>query len=132
MHITVIGYGEVGRILAEDLRAQGLPVTAYDVKLRGEAGEPMREHALRHGVALGTSHAHAVQGAELVVSAVTAEITSAAPRTASACVAASSTPCAAACSRRALPASPCCLQSCACTAWPAARRSSARMRPTSP
>jgi 3-hydroxyisobutyrate dehydrogenase-like beta-hydroxyacid dehydrogenase len=72
MRITVIGYGEVGRILAEDLRAQGLPVTAYDVKLRGEAGEPMREHALRHGVVLESSHAQAVQGAELVVSAVTA------------------------------------------------------------
>jgi prephenate dehydrogenase len=27
MHIALIGYGEVGRILAEDLRAQGLAVT---------------------------------------------------------------------------------------------------------
>ena len=31
--IGLIGYGEVGRILAEDLRAQGLAVCAYDIKL---------------------------------------------------------------------------------------------------
>ncbi len=70
--IALIGYGEVGRILAEDLRARGLTVTACDVKLRGEAGEALREHALQFGVALATSHAEAVRGAELVVSAVTA------------------------------------------------------------
>jgi 3-hydroxyisobutyrate dehydrogenase-like beta-hydroxyacid dehydrogenase len=72
MKTALIGYGEVGRILAEDLRAQGLAVTAFDLKLRGELGEPLREHALRQGVALAASHAQAVQGAELVVSAVTA------------------------------------------------------------
>jgi 3-hydroxyisobutyrate dehydrogenase-like beta-hydroxyacid dehydrogenase len=72
MKTALIGYGEVGRILAEDLRAQGLAVTAFDIKLSGELGEPMREHALRHGVTLGTSHAQTVRGAELVISAVTA------------------------------------------------------------
>jgi 3-hydroxyisobutyrate dehydrogenase-like beta-hydroxyacid dehydrogenase len=70
--IALIGYGEVGRILAEDLRAQGLAVTAFDIKLRAEAGEPLREHALQFGVGLAPSHVEAVQGAELVVSAVTA------------------------------------------------------------
>jgi 3-hydroxyisobutyrate dehydrogenase-like beta-hydroxyacid dehydrogenase len=70
--IALIGYGEVGKILAEDLRAQGHDVSAFDIKLRGEAGEPMREHALLHGVALADSHAHAVAGAALVISAVTA------------------------------------------------------------
>jgi 3-hydroxyisobutyrate dehydrogenase-like beta-hydroxyacid dehydrogenase len=70
--ITLIGYGEVGRILAEDLRAQGVAVIAYDLKLGGEAGNPMREHAAAHGVALAASHAEAVRGAELVLSAVTA------------------------------------------------------------
>ena len=74
-HIAIIGYGEVGRILAEDLRAQDRAVTAYDIKLRGEVGEPLREHALRFGVALAASHAQAVQGAELVISAVTASQT---------------------------------------------------------
>ena len=57
--VSLIGYGEVGRILAEDLRAVGVAVSAFDVKLQGEAGEPMREHALRHGVRLAGSHADA-------------------------------------------------------------------------
>ena len=72
MKIALIGYGEVGKILAEDLRARGLAVAAHDLKLAGEAGEPMREHALLHGVTLTESHVAAVLGAELVISAVTA------------------------------------------------------------
>jgi 3-hydroxyisobutyrate dehydrogenase-like beta-hydroxyacid dehydrogenase len=71
-HVALIGYGEVGKILAEDLRAQGVVVTAFDLKLNGELGEAMRAHALEYGVALAESHAAAVRGAELVVSAVTA------------------------------------------------------------
>jgi UDP-N-acetylmuramoylalanine-D-glutamate ligase len=55
--VALIGFGEVGRILAEDLRAQGVEVCAFDLKLRGEAGEPMREHALRLGVRLEAGHA---------------------------------------------------------------------------
>ena len=72
MKITLIGYGEVGRILAEDLRKQDLAVTAFDLKLYAEAGEALREHALLHGVALAASHADAARGADLVISAVTA------------------------------------------------------------
>ncbi len=70
--IALIGYGEVGRILAEDLRARGETVRAYDLKLDGETGGALREHASVHGIALAASHADAVRGAELVVSAVTA------------------------------------------------------------
>ena len=70
--IALIGYGEVGRILAEDLRAQGRPVCAYDIKLGSEPGEPLRQHAAQHGVELASGHAAAVQGADLVISAVTA------------------------------------------------------------
>lgn len=76
--VALIGYGEVGTILAEDLRAQGVAVTAFDVKLHGEAGAPLREHALRNGVELAGSHEAAVRGAALVVSAVTASQTVAA------------------------------------------------------
>ena len=72
MKIALIGYGEVGRILAEDLRAAGEAVSAFDIKLHSLAGEPMREHALLHGVVLADSHADAVRGAGLVISAVTA------------------------------------------------------------
>jgi 3-hydroxyisobutyrate dehydrogenase-like beta-hydroxyacid dehydrogenase len=70
--ITLIGYGEVGRILAEDLRRQGLAVAAFDIKLDGPAAGPLQAHAAQHGVELATSHAQAVRDATLVVSAVTA------------------------------------------------------------
>ncbi len=70
--IALIGYGEVGRILAEDLRARGEAVTVFDLKLGGESGKALREHAAAHGVALAASHADAVRGAALIVSAVTA------------------------------------------------------------
>jgi 3-hydroxyisobutyrate dehydrogenase-like beta-hydroxyacid dehydrogenase len=70
--IALIGYGEVGRILAEDLRAQDLALSAFDLKLEGAQGAPMRAHARQHGVALAASHGEAVHGAGLVISAVTA------------------------------------------------------------
>lgn len=72
MNIAIIGYGEVGKILAEDLRARGVAVAAFDVKLSGEAGNAMRAHAAKHGVVLGATHVEGVQGADLVISAVTA------------------------------------------------------------
>ncbi|HXF45092.1 MAG TPA: NAD(P)-dependent oxidoreductase, partial [Burkholderiaceae bacterium] len=51
--IGLVGYGEVGRILAEDLRAHGVArVLAYDIKLGGDAETPLRAHAERHGVQL--------------------------------------------------------------------------------
>jgi len=72
MNIALIGYGEVGRILAEDLRAQGVALSAYDLKLDSDHGQPLREHAAALGVVLGAAHAQAVHGVDLVVSAVTA------------------------------------------------------------
>ncbi|MDE2396401.1 MAG: NAD(P)-dependent oxidoreductase [Burkholderiales bacterium] len=72
MQIALIGYGEVGRILAEDLRAAAHEVSAHDLKLGNEAGNALREHAAAIGVKLAATHADAVRGAELVVSAVTA------------------------------------------------------------
>jgi 3-hydroxyisobutyrate dehydrogenase-like beta-hydroxyacid dehydrogenase len=72
MTIALIGYGEVGRILAEDLRARGENVVAFDLKLSADAGAAMREHASTQGISLATSHADAVRGADLVISAVTA------------------------------------------------------------
>ena len=72
MKISLIGYGEVGRILAEDLCAAGHVVTAFDLKLAVDAAAPLRSHAGALGVSLAASHADAVHGAELVISAVTA------------------------------------------------------------
>jgi len=78
MRVALIGYGEVGRILAEDLRASRHEVTAFDVKLGTPAGEPLRAHGTAQGVTLADSHAQAVGRADLVVSAVTASQTVAA------------------------------------------------------
>lgn len=78
MRVALIGYGEVGRILAEDLRAADHTVTAHDIKLGSQAGEPLRDHARRYGVTLADSHGGAVGRADLVVSAVTANQTVAA------------------------------------------------------
>lgn len=74
-HVGLVGYGEVGRILAEDLRARQVAVTAYDIKLDGGDAAPLREHAAAHGVALATSHENLAGGADLIVSAVTASQT---------------------------------------------------------
>ena len=69
--VGLIGYGEVGRIFAEDFRARGLDVYAYDCKT-GAAAAPLRSHAAQHRVALLDSHAAVAAGADLVISAVTA------------------------------------------------------------
>ena len=72
--IGLIGYGEVGRILVEDLRAQGFDVCAYDIKL--DAGnQAMQEHAASHGVELLDDHAAVAAKSDLVISAVTASQT---------------------------------------------------------
>jgi 3-hydroxyisobutyrate dehydrogenase-like beta-hydroxyacid dehydrogenase len=73
--VGLVGYGEVGRILAEDLRKQGVAVTAYDLKLGTAADSPLRQHARQHGVALAASHAALACDADFIVSAVTASQT---------------------------------------------------------
>ena len=71
-HVGLVGYGEVGRILAEDLRKQDVRVSAYDIKLNGDRAGPLRDHAEGIGVALASSHAELAAQADLIVSAVTA------------------------------------------------------------
>jgi 3-hydroxyisobutyrate dehydrogenase-like beta-hydroxyacid dehydrogenase len=71
-HVGLVGYGEVGRILAEDLRKDGVKVSAYDIKLGGKQEAPLREHAASFGVALAPSHADLAAQADFIVSAVTA------------------------------------------------------------
>jgi 3-hydroxyisobutyrate dehydrogenase-like beta-hydroxyacid dehydrogenase len=75
LNVALVGCGEVGRILAEDLCRAGHDVTAFDILLPTEKGAAMRVHADRHGLTLAASHARAVRGAALVVSAVTASQT---------------------------------------------------------
>jgi 3-hydroxyisobutyrate dehydrogenase-like beta-hydroxyacid dehydrogenase len=72
-NIGLVGYGEVGRILAEDLRKQDVKVAAYDIKLRSDqSGSTLRDHASAHGVALTASHADLAARSDFIVSAVTA------------------------------------------------------------
>jgi 3-hydroxyisobutyrate dehydrogenase-like beta-hydroxyacid dehydrogenase len=70
--VGLVGYGEVGRILAEDLRSRGVAVCAYDLKLGDASGNPMREHARERGVTLTADHPALAAQADLIVSAVTA------------------------------------------------------------
>jgi 3-hydroxyisobutyrate dehydrogenase-like beta-hydroxyacid dehydrogenase len=70
--VGLVGYGEVGRILAEDLRARGVRVAAYDIKLGTPAQAPLREHAARFDVVLAASHRELAVQADFIVSAVTA------------------------------------------------------------
>ena len=81
-HVGLVGYGEVGRILAEDLRKRDVKVSAYDIKLGGDQAGALREHAAAFGVALSSSHADLAMQADFIVSAVTA---SQAVRVANAC-----------------------------------------------
>jgi 3-hydroxyisobutyrate dehydrogenase-like beta-hydroxyacid dehydrogenase len=72
-NVGLIGYGEVGRILAEDLRKQEIKVAAYDIKLRSDqSGGALRDHAGQHGVTLTASHADLAAQSDFIVSAVTA------------------------------------------------------------
>jgi 3-hydroxyisobutyrate dehydrogenase-like beta-hydroxyacid dehydrogenase len=82
--IGLVGYGEVGRILAEDLRKQNIKVGAYDIKLGGDQQAALREHAAKFDVALAGSHAELARSADFMVSAVTSQ----AVPVAQACVAA--------------------------------------------
>ncbi len=70
--VGLVGYGEVGRILAEDLRKQDVKVAAYDGKLENDSAAPLREHAAQFGVALAGSHTDLAARADFIVSAVTA------------------------------------------------------------
>lgn len=74
-HIGFVGYGEVGRILAEDLRKQGLAISAYDIKLDGRDAGALRDHAGLHGVTLVSSAADLAARSDFIVSAVTASQT---------------------------------------------------------
>jgi 3-hydroxyisobutyrate dehydrogenase-like beta-hydroxyacid dehydrogenase len=72
-NVGLIGYGEVGRILAEDLRQRDVRVAAYDIKLRSDqTGGALRDHAHQHGVTLAASHAELAAQSDFIVSAVTA------------------------------------------------------------
>jgi len=72
--VALVGYGEVGRILAEDLRAQDVLVSACDLKV-GAGDTALVRHAADFRVPLFVDHATAIEGADLIISAVTASQT---------------------------------------------------------
>jgi 3-hydroxyisobutyrate dehydrogenase-like beta-hydroxyacid dehydrogenase len=69
---AIIGFGEVGQILAQDLAAAGCDVAGtYDLKFADPDSIPSR--AAIPPFRAASSHHDAVRGAQLVISAVTAE-----------------------------------------------------------
>jgi 3-hydroxyisobutyrate dehydrogenase-like beta-hydroxyacid dehydrogenase len=75
--IALIGFGEVGRILGEDLSAKPVSVSAFDVKFADRSSAPS-EAARETGVRAAASAREAIAGCDLVISAVTAAQTLAA------------------------------------------------------
>lgn len=70
--ICLIGFGEVGQILDEDLAAAGATgITAYDIKFSDPQSVPSKALAT-HEVRACASAAEAVHGADLILCAVTA------------------------------------------------------------
>jgi 3-hydroxyisobutyrate dehydrogenase-like beta-hydroxyacid dehydrogenase len=69
--VAIVGFGEVGQILADDLTGL-VELSAWDVLFRDPASKPSAAAANRPGVRVGQSAGAAVRGAQLVISAVTA------------------------------------------------------------
>lgn len=71
--VALVGFGEVGGILGHDLSAQGVDVSVYDILLDSrETREPMLAKARGAKVHAKDNLRDCLQGAELVISAVTA------------------------------------------------------------
>ncbi len=71
--IALIGFGEVGQILAQDLaKASIADVMVWDVAFTDQASRPSRALP-HHAVRAAASAPDAVRGAQLVISAVTAD-----------------------------------------------------------
>lgn len=75
--VALIGFGEVGRILGEDLRTGNVAVSAFDPRMADPASGLM-DAAVHAGVEPARSAPQAVEGCGLVISAVTAAQTLAA------------------------------------------------------
>ena len=76
LRIACLGYGEVGHLFAREWLANGVAVAAYDVK------PALAEVAARDAIRFAASPEAALDGADIVVSAVTADSAVAAARSA--------------------------------------------------
>lgn len=71
--LCFIGFGEAGQALASGLQEAGVKVEmAWDILFPEAEGERLRQAAQRLGVRQATSATDAVQGADLIIAAVTA------------------------------------------------------------
>jgi 3-hydroxyisobutyrate dehydrogenase-like beta-hydroxyacid dehydrogenase len=75
LSITFIGFGEVGQLFSRQLAGKpGVGVTVYDILFADSAkGPELRRRAVEAGVHAAANLADACQGADLVISAVTAD-----------------------------------------------------------
>jgi 3-hydroxyisobutyrate dehydrogenase-like beta-hydroxyacid dehydrogenase len=71
LSVCLLGFGEVGQALCDDLRPRVGRLSAWDLKFSDPASEPSRA-AARHEVLAASDAQQAVAGADLVISAVTA------------------------------------------------------------
>lgn len=84
MRIAFIGFGEVGQRFATDFgKIGGVRLVAYDLKFDAPAPAPCLLAARELGVAAAPDAATAMDGADCIVSAVTADVTEAVARAAS-------------------------------------------------
>jgi 3-hydroxyisobutyrate dehydrogenase-like beta-hydroxyacid dehydrogenase len=68
-----IGFGEAGQALASGLRDAGAQtIAAWDILFPEASGQRLRDTGEKLGVKLGSSAADAIEGADIVISAVTA------------------------------------------------------------
>ena len=73
VHLTLIGFGEVGQIFARDFLARGdVRVTAYDLKFEAPETAGLMDKARAAGVIPAATATQAAEGADIVISAVTA------------------------------------------------------------
>ena len=74
--ITLIGYGEVGKIFATNLQSLGLNLSAWDLKFNDPATRNQaRAHAAQQHITAGDDATSACANAQLIISAVTASNT---------------------------------------------------------
>jgi 3-hydroxyisobutyrate dehydrogenase-like beta-hydroxyacid dehydrogenase len=71
--LCFIGFGEAGQAMAAGLRDAGVErISAWDILFPAPEGERLKEAGGRIGARIASSAAEAVQGADMIISAVTA------------------------------------------------------------
>lgn len=80
LRICLLGFGEVGQILANDIARQGFALSVWDVRFAQPDSVPSRAIAGCQGIRQASAAHDAARGADVILCAVTAEQTLAATR----------------------------------------------------